>query len=246
MFYPHKKTANTNAIYHLDGDANDASGNANNLTITGATLDKGRFGQAYHFDNDDNTTVEYGKLAGTSASLNRVAGNQITIAFWVRFTKQPSETSEPNYRFIGYGQNTGGNSGQYLLIYTGSALNFIYNNAGETATYWTGITKTLSNNVWYHCVITYTYPTTSDATKPLFYVDGVNITANAWNATPDGTLLADSGVFTLGNDNYGITTWTTDNRGMNGELDEVIIDEAIWSAAEVRARYNKGRMIYPH
>jgi hypothetical protein len=70
------------AYYPFDGDANDASGNANHGIVNGATLALDRWGivnSAYHFDGED----DWVKIEN-SPSLNIHGSTGISICVWIK------------------------------------------------------------------------------------------------------------------------------------------------------------------
>ena len=65
-------------LYHFEGSANDASGNARNGTVTGATLVAGKIGsQAYQFGVSD--YIDFG-----AASTFLSAPDDFSIAIWIK------------------------------------------------------------------------------------------------------------------------------------------------------------------
>ena len=77
------------AHYPFDGNANDASGNGNHGTVSGATLTEDRFGNidsAYEFDGSN----DYINI-GHDDILDIGVGNA-TLQAWIKFSEQQSQT----------------------------------------------------------------------------------------------------------------------------------------------------------
>jgi gliding motility-associated-like protein len=77
---PSNLKAGLKAYYPFSGNANDASGNNNNGTVTGATLTTDRFGNAnsaYSFNGS--SFIDLGNIAGIGYSSSQ----DITMSFWI-------------------------------------------------------------------------------------------------------------------------------------------------------------------
>jgi hypothetical protein len=123
------------------GNANDVSGNANNGTVTGATLTQDRMGNpnsAYHFDGMTNKiVVPY----NPTQTLNK----QLTFAGWVR-----SETTNDHQSvFLRQGQGTNYDK-TWLLLMNSSNEFRVYNENSYYATF----SNLNQPGDWYHLLVT--------------------------------------------------------------------------------------------
>lgn len=218
----------------VTGGLTDISGNKYNATARNTPASyHGRFGgHAYRLVNTDGTAAKYIDVPG-SATITWAAGTKLSIIFWVYFTSLVSETNEPNFRFIEKGaSSSGGASGNFNISWGGTTFGFGYTNSALTTTYSCGTTMAAFVRRWNCIGITYTFPTTSDSTPPVFFINGVQSPVSNMSPTPNGTVVTNTGeALTLGSDQYGYTYYATDCRGLNGILDEM----AFW----------KGRIISP-
>lgn len=227
MFYPHKRTMNTSAIYHFDGNANDASGNNNNGTVTGATLVGGRFGQAYSFDGTD----DYIEIAYAASLANTTA---FTLAGWFNF----NDFAE-NKRLANMFTNETANNrrGWIWSMNTGPNFNItVYANSTDAVNPGKAVAVSLSVNTWYHLVATYNAGTIE------LYIDGKNV-GGTYQGEPVPTAIVYDATVPMW---MGRLKWAGVFYYASEIHDDIIYENVVWSAAEVKARYNKGRMIYPH
>ena len=123
------------------GNANDASGNGNNGTVTGATLTADRFGNAnsaYSF----NGSTSYINC-GTSSSL--LSLDNFTYSVWVNKT---IANTDDRYVICNYDGQAHGNYinapaiGIYSRLHSGTSLDV-------DAT----VSQQLSTSIWYHIVV---------------------------------------------------------------------------------------------
>jgi len=212
----------------------DISGGARNATARNSPAlgSFGRFGGgAYNLVNARNIAPKYIDIPG-STTVTWASGTKFSIIFWVFFSKTITESGEANYRFLEKGADSnGGASGNWNISWGGSGIGFAYTNAANSASYSTSSAKVVFVRGWNCIGVTYTFPTTSNATPPAIYINGVRSTVANMSPTPDGTVRTATGqALTIGSDQYGIAN-TSDNRAINGIIDEV----AIW----------KGRIVTP-
>ena len=73
------KSKNLIAYYPMEGNANDASGNEHNGSVSGAVLTTGKFGRCYSFDGDDSITLP------NDSSFYLTPYQDHTICGWFKF-----------------------------------------------------------------------------------------------------------------------------------------------------------------
>src|SRR5260370_24499664 len=96
------------AYYPFNGNANDASGNGNNGTVTSAALAVDRFGNpnsAYAFDG-------VSSLITVPDSASLMITNDITVTCWLSFSQ--TNFGGAGVRFVGKGGDCGRNYGLCL------------------------------------------------------------------------------------------------------------------------------------
>ena len=149
------------ALYQLNGDATDVSGNYDG-TASNVTYGAGQFGQAGVF-NGSNSQISY--------SNQVVTNGETSVSFWYN----PSSTTQVNY-LIGNGVNTAdkgitigynGGTNQFFGIVakgTSSLAGVVVSNA------------TYSNNGWYNIVFVWDGTTSTNAMKLYVnnFLDGEN------------------------------------------------------------------------
>ena len=149
------------ALYQLNGDADDVSGNYDG-TASNVTYGTGQFGQAGVF-NGSNSQISY--------SNQVVTNGETSVSFWYN----PSSTTQVNY-LIGNGINTAdkgitigynGGTNQFFGIVakgTSSLAGVVVSNA------------TYSNNGWYNIVFVWDGTTSTNAMKLYVnnFLDGEN------------------------------------------------------------------------
>jgi hypothetical protein len=148
----------------FSGNANDASGNGNNFTVTGATLTTDRNGTpnaAYQF----NGTSQY--LVNNNLSHLFSEAGSFSVSIWI------NKTSTATGSAIMSGNSTGG---PFIWIIQGNATNMMLGtNKQGSAWFWAQTPFTLSN--WDHYVGVY-------ATNDMFlYKNGVLLATNTYTHT---------------------------------------------------------------
>ncbi|KAB7728620.1 hypothetical protein F5984_17415 [Rudanella paleaurantiibacter] len=148
----------------FSGNANDASGNGNNGTVSGATLTTDRFGaanQAYSFARAGSQFVR----VPNSTSIN-LTSTAVTLCAWVRPDWQGSTT---NMAILSKAQSLSSSGRQYGISTNGpSFLNVDLNTGiGTPVQSWSCSSCTLQPNVWQFITIVY------DGTTLKWYKDGV-------------------------------------------------------------------------
>ena len=190
------------ALWHLDGDAVDSSGNGNDGTVYGATYDSGYYGQALRFDGDDDYVD-----CGSSATLKPTV--DITIEMWVK----PNSTQAQYADILGGHQNNQG----YVVQQNSTNLNqyyFAYNKDG-TGSGWQGesITTQLTADVWQYFVVQ------KEGNTIRHYLNGIlsasgSVSGNIWYSPMESFYL-------------GIGWLLDSDRYFTGAIDEV----RIWDVA---------------
>ncbi len=201
------------AYYPFSGNANDASGNGRNGTISGgvtATADRyGNEGQAYSFNgtNGNITVTNWNLLTGNSAR---------TISVW--FKTAPKSTQQ---YFLSWGStNNATNTGSILGIAADPSVTYHFLG-------FFGINNDLSllnadqyfDNRWH--LMSFTY----DGNIMNLYLDGVS------QSTKTNSPL------NTGSSNLIIGSYHQNSNYFNGQLDEVRIYNRALTAAEVQQMY---------
>lgn len=218
-----KPMANTGLLGYWDfnvgkggGTAYDRSGNGNNGTLTNMDTAgdwvSGQIGQALDFDGSDDYV-----------SVTAYDTSRVSVSGWVKATGV-GEGDFP--RII--------NMAGYIVTFSfttnfGHNLNAVAFNSVRSTTngIWDSPTSSISQNVWYHVVVTYDSSSTSNA--PRIYINGV-LRAVTTVAAPVGTQTSNAGTAYIGN------TSATD-RSWQGQIDELRYYNRVLSAEEVARLY---------
>ncbi|MCX8470840.1 MAG: ASPIC/UnbV domain-containing protein, partial [Chitinophagaceae bacterium] len=155
------------AYYPFSGNANDASGNNNNGTVTGATLTTDRFGNAnsaYSFNGS--SFIDLGNIAGVGYSTTQ----DITMSFWINE----------------------GASGTVISKYTNldaANSNFFISKATSTAQLaGNGTNSFTANNITDYRWTNYVFIAASGSNKSFLYRNGVLVATGTLSA--NGALSA--------------------------------------------------------
>jgi hypothetical protein len=209
------------AYYPFDGNANDASGNANNgILVGGVTWVENREGQpskAAHFNGSD------AYISVPNSPTLQIGENRMTIALWFDCEATPQIPAP----FIGK-NNTANEPAQYTLqLNPLTEIHF-------------GITDTSNNMQWGHKEYPFQYDkwyflaATWDGDTVRIYVDGALMSSSPLK-TP---MKKDNHPVEIGRDTGGLTDW------YQGKLDEVRIYNRALTSAEVNALYSDGLVAY--
>ncbi len=211
----------TKLLLHLNGNSTDSSGNANNGTDTAVTygLAYGKFGQGASFDGTT-SYISMGNVLGFEYNQS------FTIATWWKNNGTVSQniiSKQQNISpYAGYGIGTSVSGYPQVFLYRDSNGAFI-----KTL-------STLLNDKLHFVVMTYDGSNTVNGLN--VYVDGALA-----NTTTDGNIT-----FTLSI--LSTTSFQISGRGgtgqlMNGNVDELIVENRAWSATDVQKYYTyaKGR-----
>jgi Concanavalin A-like lectin/glucanases superfamily len=209
--------------YPFNGNANDASGNGFNGTVTGATLTTDRYNtssSAYSFDGKNGTRIKtnyFGVLGGASR----------TISVWAK----QSAALGNNSPLVSYG-NLNNVWGEGCIVSFGKLNNspsVFFDNVASAA----GVSFNVADNVWHHYVIVYdkTLGTTANAVK--VYIDGVYYANNVfYNPYTINTVKGTSLVIGEYNAEIG------DFRTFNGSLDDIGVWNRALSTTEIQLLYS--------
>lgn len=212
--------AATKLLLHLNGNSNDESGNGNNGTDTGIIYSQadGRFNQGANF----NATSDKILIANES-NFDFERTQAFTVSFWFKIN-----TTGVN-RFFVTKQVAGGlYNGWAVWQSTGNPILFELVADGTTSksisvqsSNWTEKTK------WHNVIAT--YDGSGNASGAKIYIDGsYNRPIVNANALGTNTILNNVQV-EIGNRNGAFN--------LNGSIDEVIIENREWTAAEAKKYY---------
>ena len=207
------QNSNLIAKWNFNGNANDSSGNPNNLTVYNATLTKDRFNNdnsAYYF-NGINAYLETLVYLLPSGSTNR------TFTGWFKSDYKPITDTAYDFTIFDYGSEVnfqrlsmGLYNKGYLMIETQATNSSTYVN-----------NYNYINNSWYFFALTY------DGTNLKIYTNG-NL-AGTFAATLD--TRPDNNLFRIGR------KINNQNQYFKGSIDDFAIYNKVLTDAEVLALY---------
>ncbi|MEM9329470.1 MAG: DUF2341 domain-containing protein, partial [Bacteroidota bacterium] len=203
-------------VFHLNDDGTDAIGTATSPVEQSMTYVDGIIGRVGDFEASNpskiNTATDY---AGQIPS-------QLTLSAWAIM-----ETTGTDRTLLGQFNNTPTNTG--LLLWMDNGTDGFAFGVGETDDIAkVGETNLVTNleTQWHHVVGTW------DGSQISLYIDGVFIES----ASHDGNFTHDSPVFSLGTEKGN-----SDNRPMDGRLDEARILRTARDANWILTEYNNQR-----
>ena len=203
---------NNAVLYHLNGNANDTSGNGLNGTEVGApTYAAGQIGQAISLDG---TTGQYASVANDPAIT--ITGS-MSISAWVNM-----ELTGDGFQRIAAKATGGSGAGGYALYVNTNGQPRVAFGGTQTTGAATGL---ITASTWHHVVGTW------DGTSARVYVDGAVVDTQAAGSGP-GSSTADLHI--------GADPSFPGLRDFKGLLDEVAIWSRALSDAEVKAAYEIG------
>jgi hypothetical protein len=177
------------AFYNCFGNANDATGNSHNGTVTGATLTtdfEGRPSNAYEFDaNTEKIIIPHSSSFATST---------VTLSAWVYPDSSPTEDG---YIVAKYGTTTADRS--YLMYRYQTTIRFYTSNG----VYLASTTGALPYKTWTHVVCTY------DGTTSRVYINGSlasTPTVKAYNSTGTTEVSIGNGATGISSSFFGKVT----------------------------------------
>ena len=200
----------------FNGNANDASGNANNGTNNGATLTTDRLGNvnsAYSFNGSSNYIN-----VNSSSSLNTANMNQLSISGW--FNNISSGSGGGFVVRLGNQNLTTGGIG--YEVYT-NAGNLNVNNWWLNQNPHYSDSKPIQNNQWYFFVIVYDFVNNVSS----FYVNGTLV-----NSTTATLYKSTNPILNIGR-NTNIGSY------FNGLIDDIGIWNRALSQQEISDMYNQ-------
>jgi hypothetical protein len=198
-------------LWHLDGNATDASGNGRNGSVVGATTSVGRFGQGYTFNGSSYIDVGDVDLSSQQFSVNGWirTDRQAIVGDWrMWFSKMDSNAGGPIELFIEDGRAELGGDGVSYLAWNGGTGQYDIRTPTINA----------RDGVWH--MVTMTFKPGSQT----LYVDGLAL------ATSDSTqpLPLPSSRLRIGGIDFGPY-----HHPWIGDIDEVSMYNRVLTAAEV-------------
>lgn len=212
-----------------DKSVSNITGTINNSPTTGLA---GILGQKISFEGAGTT---YNVTASSSSLLN-IFSSGGSVCFWTQLNSFGHGTSFGRWFDKSDGSDTAG-KGWYMDSSDngGGATSVDFDSLfGTTQGEWNtanGSIATTSPNRWYHICVT--YKSSSVSISPFIYINGVSKAISTTTA----------GVGTSPNDNGRpliIGNRSTNNRGMDGTMDDIRIYNRILSANEVMQLYYQG------
>jgi hypothetical protein len=197
----------TLATYKLNGDAGDDSGNGYNGTASNVTYATGKFDDAAVF-NGSSSYINYDNFTFPT--------NDFTFSAWANTNNVASQ-----YNMITTIAKSG--SGRIYLTFEYNKL--FYYDFGSTVSLASSV-GSISNNTWYHCLIT---KSSTDGIK--LYLNGNLVDSNAATTSnpTNGT----------GQNRIGHYYTPTSIGYFNGKIDQVRIFDRALTAGEVTQLYNE-------
>jgi len=219
------------AYYKLE-NLNDSSGNSRTLTNAGTVpFNAGKF----------NKCADFGS-SGTNKSLvlnaNPMSGLLVadwTVSCWVKWNNSSTSNTNAAIWHLATRTTSGTGAGRTTFSYNVNAGNFeltartMLTTTDAIATY--NIPVNTTN--WYNIIIRKVATTTIE-----IWVNGVMVATNT-GVGSDNINVALNNCLSIGNRQLTATiqAWAL--------IDEVIIEERLWSASEIRKYYSQGRGILP-
>ena len=200
--------------WKLNGNSNDYSGNANNGTDTGITYSQanGRIGQGAGFNGSSSRIVNSTLSNFQTKTISACIKTSVNTAYQDIFCQQ-QVINISNWNII-----------EFRLTDTGK-LNYTETN---NLAYGGNLTSVVNVplNSWVHVCVTVS------GTSCKLYINGLN--------TDNGTITTRLPEFTPYSSIIGAFQWTNGgaySNFLNGSIDEVIIDNTVWSPAQVKNEY---------
>ncbi len=202
------------AYYPFSGNADDASGNGYNATVSGATLTTDRNGAA------DSAYLFNGSSSAISASVGSAFSfSSLTLAAWIKV----SGPGDNNPRIVAVGP-AGSPFQHYSLILEGTGSSrrlWLYTSEAISNAYSTF--KIDSDNAWHFVAVTY------DAGSVKFYLDGSYMDQTSVTGALESF---SSAVLQIGYSANGLDRFS-------GALDEIRIFSRALTDAEIKSLYDQ-------
>ena len=226
-------TSNTKLFYKLDGDSTDSSGNGYNGTDTAITYSagNGKFVQGAGFNGTTSKIV-------FPSNVDTKPTGAFTISCWVKYTGTDIDIIAQNKCNYNDGNNL--SFGGWMLRTTnGSKVQFLSgkNTGNSYGVDYIAVTSTTTTNDgnWHNIVAT------SDGINLRIYVDGGSPDTQAWPYFP----AYSTGYVTYPRIGCGVDGYGSNEAFYGGNLDELLIENRVWSDNEVLSFYNYQGNGYP-
>lgn len=211
------------ACYPFDGNANDASGNGNNGTVSGAVLTVDRFNNpnaAYNF----NGTSSFIRVPHNSQLNANSSGFSVVLWF------KPATTQNPIYALID--KSHGGiDNTSWVIQWANDGINgtnsFMFA-LGNGTQFIVASNPHVPDNNWHFAVANF------DGSTIKFYLNGTLVRTEQFA----GTLASNSRDMLIG-------TWWYGNRFFKGDIDDVGIYNRTLSEAEIKQLYEETNACTP-
>ena len=200
------------AWYPFEGNAQDASGNGNDGTVTGAvTYPAGKLGAQ---------AVQFNGSAGNYVTISRSVSNNFTIAFWVNTTTTGGSGQWYNGKGLVDGEMAG-STGDFGTSLVGANAAFGVGNPDSTIY----STSAINDGTWHHVTTT----RNAASGQMSLYLDGnLQATTNG----PAGTKSAPTNL------RIGALRTLVAGSFLSGVIDDVQIFDRVFSAGEVPSLMN--------
>lgn len=209
-------TSSTKWLMHLNGNANDSSGNWYNWTASNVT-------------RADGFLWQWGSFNGTTSDISYannlwITWGNITMIGWAKFAWSPSNAT---WRCIASQWDTG-TQVQYNMVYHNNVwwgtqgIQFA-RNRNSSATNQVLYTVTLSTSAWHMIALTY------DWTNIIGYLNWIAVGSTASSGSGSSWWSSHAQIGKA-------WTWFGDYY-LSGLVDEVIIENRAWTAAELQKYY---------
>jgi hypothetical protein len=209
------------AYYPFNGNANDESGNGNNLTNYGATLTTDRFGnnnKAYYFDGTNNYLI--------TQTSNHPTGNvTVTYSAWLYYSSNLTIGQHASVVDVGNSGDSYPKKRSAILIWKNTSYNDLFtycSQANDHAFY----NYNINNNQWIHLVMTKT------STTVKLYINGSFVEqgsiGSGQNVTSTKISIGGSGNFQHAN-----------GECLKGKIDDVKIYDRVLTDSEILQLYHE-------
>lgn len=219
-------SAITKLLLHLNGNSNDASGNANNGTDANITysLGNGKFGSGAGFNGISSLIT-----INNESQFDFERTNSFTIGVWIKLNEISNKCILNKINVLGNYEG--------FQIYTTSQnkinVGLISNGYTSNQIDVTSIDTVLIDK-WHNIIVTYNG--SSLASGISIYLNGSKLSTTSLATTLTGSIL--------NNIKIGIgRRWTTEPY-LNGYLDEIIIENRAWTASEVKKYFSYTKAIF--
>ena len=201
---------------HLDGNTFDSSNYGNNGIGTGITYESGHIGQCAIFNATTDKIVIDNE---TQFDFDRT--DKFTISMWFKLN------DINRVRFFVSKQADGSSNGISFWQNNQNKIYFQFVPVGVTG-YLNAHYLFTSTNAWTHITITYDGSSTVAGIK--MYINGNEVTTTKSGGPLTNTTVNDIPV-EIGN--------RSGTYNFNGDIDEVVVENRVWTASEVSQYYNE-------